>query len=308
MRGYQFCLAVAICALMALCFPALAAPQRVVSTFLCTDEYVFRLVPRARIAALSYEALDRRPVVSTIADAAQGVPVIRPSTETVLRLKPDLVVMYAGTNPRLHLSLRSLGVPVLDVPWANSLADVRRVTRMLGDKLGAPDRAAALLAEMDNKIAAARAAAPQPPVRTILYEPQGYATVVGVTEEVMQLAGLVNATPAAKLTRAGQLPVESVIAAAPELLILGGEERSGAARAYAVLHHPALKALAGRTHMEFAKLTPLLCPGPWSLDSAETLVKLGRAARTKNNLSSSAERNPQSGLREGKGTQVGPAK
>jgi iron complex transport system substrate-binding protein len=99
-----------------------------------------------------------------------------------------------------------------------------------------------------------------------------------------------------------------VIAAVPELLILGGEERSGAARAYSVLHHPALKALAGRTHMEFAKLTPLLCPGPWSLDSAETLVKLGRAARTKNNLSSSAERNPQSGLREGKGTQVGPAK
>ena len=58
-------------------------------------------------------------------------------------------------------------------------------------------------------------------------------------------------------------------------------QRSGAARAYAVLHHPALKALAGRTHMEFAKLTPLLCPGPWSLDSAETLVKLGRAARAR---------------------------
>jgi len=186
---------------------------------------------------------------------------------------------------------------VLDVPWANSLADVHAVTKMLGEKLGAADRAAALLAEMDNKIAAARRAAPRPPVRTILYEPQGYATVAGVTEEVMQLAGLVNAAPAAKLTRAGQLPVEAVIAAAPELLILGGEEGSGSARAYAVLHHPAFKALAGRTHMEFARLTPLLCPGPWSLDSAETLVKLGRSARS--TLSSPAERKTPSGLREG---------
>ena len=256
-------------------------PQRVVSTFLCTDEYVFRLLPRERIAALSWEALDRRPVVSTIADAAAGMPVIRPSAETVLQLKPDLVVMYAGTNPRLHLSLRRLGVAVLDVPWANSLADVRDVTRMLGDKLGAPERAKALIAAMDAKIALTRATAPRPPVRTILYEPQGYAAVQGVTDEVLRLAGLVNAAPAAKLTRAGQLPVESVIAAAPELLILGGEERSGAARAYTVLHHPALKALAGRTHMEFAKLTPLLCPGPWSLDSAETLVKLGHKARAK---------------------------
>jgi iron complex transport system substrate-binding protein len=279
MRFYQICVAAAICALTSLCVPALAAPQRVVSTFLCTDEYVFRLVPRGRIVALSYEAVDRKPVVSTIADAAKGMPVIRPSTETVLQLKPDLVVMYAGTNPRLHLSLSHLGVPVLDVPWANSVAEVRTVTKMLGDKLGAPDRAAALLAEMDKKIAAVRVGAPRPPVRTILYEPQGYATVQGVTEEVMQLAGLVNAAPAAKLTRAGQLPVEAVIAAAPELLVLGGEERSGSARAYTVLHHPAFKALAGRTHMEFAKLTPLLCPGPWSLDSAETLVKLGRAAR-----------------------------
>lgn len=275
-----FWLAAAAWLVTSLMVPVLAAPpHRVVSTFLCTDEYVFRLLPKGDIAALSYEAVDRKPVVSTIADAAAGMPVIRPSTETVLKMKPDLVVMYAGTNPRLHLSLEKLGVPVLDVPWANSLADVRRVTTMLGDKLGAPSRAAALLAEMDRKIAAAKAAAPHPPVTTILYEPQGYAAVQGVTDEVLQLAGLVNAAPAAKLTRAGQLPVEAVVAHPPELLILGGEERSGSAQAYTILHHPALKALQGRTHMEFASLTPLMCPGPWSLDAAPKLAQLGKRAR-----------------------------
>jgi iron complex transport system substrate-binding protein len=280
MRWCPKWLAAAIYAATSLILPAFAAPpHKVVSTFLCTDEYVFRLVPRERIAALSYEAVDRKPVVSTIVDAAAGIPVIRPSTETVLKLKPDLVVMYAGTNPRLHLNLQKLGVPVLDVPWANSLADVRAVTKMLGEKLGAPDRAAALLADMDRKIAAARRGASQPPVRTILYEPQGYATVQGVTEEVMQIAGLVNAAPPAQLTASGQMPVEAVVAAAPELLILGGEERSGSARAYAILHHPAFKALKGKTHMEFAGLTPLLCPGPWSLDSAAPLAELGRKAR-----------------------------
>ncbi len=258
--------------------PALAAPQRVVSTFLCTDEYVFRLLPRDRIAALSYEAVDRHPVVSTIADAARDMPVIRPSTETVLALKPDLVVMYAGTNPRLHLNLKKLGVPVLDVPWANSLADVRHVTQMLGDRFGTPDRARALLAEMDRRIADAKARAPRPPVRTILFEPQGYASVQGVTDEVMRLSGLVDAAPPGLLTRSGQLPVEAVIAAAPELLILGGEARSGSARAYAILHHPALRALDGSTHMEYANLTPLLCPGPWSLDSAQTLGAMARRA------------------------------
>jgi len=268
-----------LCAAAVIAGPAPAAPRRVVSTFLCTDEYVFRLLPRERIAALSWEATDRHPVVSTIADAAEHIRVIRPSTETVLALKPDLVVMYAGTNPRLRVNLRSAGVAVLDVPWANSLNDVRAVTAMLGAKFGTPNRARALLADMDRKIAAATARAPHPPVGAILYEPQGYASVEGVTDEIMRIAGAVNVAPAGAMTRTGRLPVEAVIAAAPELLILGGEARSGAARAYAVLHHPALAALGGRTTMAFANLTPLLCPGPWSLDSAETLGDLARQAR-----------------------------
>ena len=93
------------------------------------------------------------------------MPTIRPSAETVLNYRPDLVVMYAGTMPQLHAQLARIGVPVLDVPWANSLADVRSVTTMLGEKLGARDRARAMLVEMDAKIAAARAHAPHPPVR-----------------------------------------------------------------------------------------------------------------------------------------------
>src|SRR5665213_373234 len=81
--------------------PAASAPRKIVSTFLCTDEYVFRMVPRERIAALSFEAADRRPVVSTIADAVTRarIPTIRPSAETVMNYAPDLAVMYAGTMP-----------------------------------------------------------------------------------------------------------------------------------------------------------------------------------------------------------------
>src|SRR6185369_5849805 len=90
-------------------------PRRVVSTFLCTDEYVFRLVPRGHIAALSFEAGDRHPVVSTIANKVDGIAQIRPSAETVLRLKPDLVVMQIGALERLRLTLKTLGVPMLDL-------------------------------------------------------------------------------------------------------------------------------------------------------------------------------------------------
>ena len=172
--------------------PAFAVPQRIVSTFLCTDEYVFRMVPRARIAALSFEAGDRHPVVSTIADRVAGIPQIHPTTETVLNYDPDLVVLYAGTNTRLHAHLAEIGVPVLDVPWANSLADIRKVTRLVGDKLGARDRAEAMIAAMDATLALARAAAPKPPVRTLIYEANGYATAGNVLTELMAGAGLAD--------------------------------------------------------------------------------------------------------------------
>ena len=259
--------------------PVFGAPQRVVSTYLCTDEYVFRLVPRAHIAALSYLAGDRHPVVSTIAGRIGNIPLIRPSTESVLNLKPGLVVMYERTETRLRAQLLALGVPVVDVPWANSLADIRKIATMLGDRLGAPGEAKVLLAEMDRKIAAARATAPRTPVKAILYEPNGYVSSGGLTEEIMSLSGLSNAAPLSKLTRTGTLPVEQIVASAPELLILGGEARIGSAQAYKVLRHPALAALKGRTVTEYATLTPLLCPGPWSADAAQTFGDLARKTR-----------------------------
>jgi iron complex transport system substrate-binding protein len=273
MKALRLFAAILCCGLAAA--PLRAAPHRIVSTNLCTDEYVFRLMPRARIAGLSFEATDRHPVVSTIADAARGMPVIHPSTETVLALKPDLVAMYQFTMPQLHNSLARLGISILDVPWANSLADIRTITRMLGQKLGAPGKAEAMLSEMDRKIAAARTVALHPPVRAILYSPNGYAAIDAVTDEIMALSGVADATPAKLLTRRDDLPVESLIAAAPELLIMGQDR--GGSRAEAILDHPALKALDGRTAR--ASLLPLSCPGPWSLDAAKTFGDLARQAR-----------------------------
>ena len=272
-------LALAACALMSARSGAVEPPQRVVSTFLCTDEYVFRLVPRAHIAAMSFEAGDRHPVVSTIADKVGGITQIRPSTETVLNLHPNLVVMYESTMPRLHANLLALGVPVLDVPWANSIADIRRTTLMLGEKLGAQERAAALLAGMDAKLAAARASAQRAAVRTLLYEPNGYASTDPVTRGLMSIAGLVDAAPGMRPSRSGTIPVEAVIAASPDLLIFSGERSTADSHAVLIQHHPALASLEGRTYSTWASLLPLSCPGPWSADAALTFSDLGRKAR-----------------------------
>jgi len=267
------------CALVFFCNSGVAAPQRIVSTNLCADEYVFRLVPRSHIAALSFEAGDRHPVVSTIADQVAGIAQIRPSTETVLNYRPDLVVMFEGTDARLHADLRALGLRVLEVPYANSLADVRRTTQALGAALGASDRARAMLMAMDAQLALAREMAPRQSIRTLIYEPNGYATSGGVTEELMTIGGLADAAPGYAANRLGQVPVEEVVARAPELLILSGRRSDTDTHANLVQHHPALAALAGRSYAAWDPLTPLLCAGPWSAEAAVTFARLGQRAR-----------------------------
>lgn len=237
------------------------------------------MVPRAQIAALSFEAADRHPVVSTIADAVAkaGIKTIRPSAETVLDLAPDLVVMYAGTMPALRDQLARAHVAVLDVPWANSLAEVRKVTAMLGEKLDARVRARAMLAGMDAEIAQARAKAQAPPVRTLIYEANGYAGGGAMTDEIMALSGLSDVASTLGPTRLDTIPVETVLARAPELLILSGDRDMRNSRADLVPHHPALAALS--SYSAWTRLTPLLCPGPWSVDAAAAFTDLGAKAR-----------------------------
>jgi iron complex transport system substrate-binding protein len=259
--------------------PAIAAPQHIVSTFLCTDEYVFRLVPRERIAALSFLAADTHPVVSTIRDRVNGIRLTHGSAEDVMSLNPDLVVMYRGTNPRLKAQLMEAHIPFVEAAWANSLADVRAVTRDLGAALGVPQRATAMIAQMDEKLAAASSVALRPPVRTLIYEPNGYANSGGVSDDILRAAGLVDMAARMGQTRLGTIPVEAVVASPPELLVLNAQHEGAPSRGDLILRHPALRALPASTLVANVVLTPLLCPGPWSVDVAAPLVRLGRAAR-----------------------------
>lgn len=254
-----------------------APPQRVVSTNLCTDEYVFRLVPRNHIAALSYEATDRHPVVSTIADQARGIPTIHPSVETVITLHPDLVVMYAGTENRLRRALLAEHIPVLDVPWDNTLDDIRKTTKMLGGKLGAPREAAAMLARMDRTLADAQAKAPARKVRVLFYQPNGYVMSGFYVDQILSQLGGTDMAAALHPGRSGTVPVEQVLSDAPDLLLLGSNSDSSlAARP---LHHPALKALK-HTLITTLDTRALLCPGPWVADAAAPLgVQIRQAAR-----------------------------
>lgn len=276
MRGCHNLLGALLMAFAPACAHAL--PQRIVSTNLCTDEYLFRLVPATRIAALSELAGAMHPEVSNIAGRIGSIRRIRPNAEEVLNLRPDLVLLYAGVNPRLAVQLKAAGVRVFEVPWARSLAQVESVTRLLGQVLGVPGRAQALLAAMNQNLAAARQLAPRPPVRALILEPNAYAPSGTIIGALMGAAGLTNAVPALARSRQGTIPLEEVITARPALLILNQAKGSTPALADAALEDPALAELKGQTRIVRANLRGLLCAGPWLGRTALRLARLARAS------------------------------
>lgn len=128
-----------------------ATPQRVVSLDYCADQFVLKLVPRARILALSPDA-DKE--FSYMRAAAEGIPTVRPVAEDVLMLEPDLIIRSYGGGPRAVSFFENAGVSVLQVPFANNLDDIRAMILTLAEGLGAPESGAEVVAQMDERLAA----------------------------------------------------------------------------------------------------------------------------------------------------------
>ena len=126
-------------------------PKNVVSLDYCADQFVLKLLPRDRILAVSPDAhLD----FSYMRDSVDGLRQVRPVAEDVLALQPDLIVRSYGGGPRAVTFFERAGVPVLQVPFANNLDDIRTTILFLADELGASEQGQELVAEMDQRLAA----------------------------------------------------------------------------------------------------------------------------------------------------------
>lgn len=239
--------------------PVLTSPARaggVVSLNLCTDDFLVLLAP-GRIAALS--PLARDPALSVVAAAARRLPWVRADAEAVLALHPDLVLAGPfGAQTTLAVLARSgLRVELTRLP--SDFAAIRAETRRLAALLGVPARGAALLAEMDARLAAIP---PHPPLRALALEPRGYAAAPDSLEgAVLRAAGLIDAGSGARLG------LEAIVAHPPDLLVVM-QAPAFPSLATDLLRHPALAGIPRRS-IPPALLT---CGGPWTALAVQMLA------------------------------------
>jgi iron complex transport system substrate-binding protein len=220
---------------------AAAVPQRVVSLHLCADQLMLKLADRSQIAAVTRIA--SQPAYSVVAEEAAGIPAIAGTAEEVVAFAPDLVFagpLSARSTVRI---LRSLGYRLIDLDLVQDFAGIRRQVREVAAALGHPDRGERMVAGIDARLAAWPAPTPGERKLAIVYQANGFTPGPGsLAHEVLVAAGFENLSARLGLGSLGRLPLERLIASAPQVIVTNDTRRSPAL-AYGVLTHAALRHL-----------------------------------------------------------------
>ncbi len=219
LRLWIICLAIvlAACGARQSVGTAQEAPRQqggIISLDFCADQYLLKLGDRAQIGALSP---DSQKSFSLLAEAANGLPTIRPRAEIILAAKPASVIRSYGGDAALLRQLERTGVTIIQIPHADSLDSIRTAIIDTGAALRQRQKTKALINDYDGKLA--NAYRPMSG-KTALYITSKGAVAGGNTliGELISHAGFTNIAP----RRSWQMvPMEQLARETPALLITG---------------------------------------------------------------------------------------
>lgn len=271
--------------------------MRVVSINLCTDQLVVDLVPRDRIAGLSRLAAD--PVLSAVSDRVDGIKLLRGRAEEVLALRPDVVLTTAYSTPEVVALLRRLGVRVEVIDMASDLDGVRSAIRSVAAAVGEAARGETVIADFDRRIAAARPDSPHRPT-ALAYQVNSLTAVPGgLLDAALTAAGFANLAHVRKLGPAGRLPLETLIAKAPDLVVLAHDPEQFRTVTADNLRHRAFQSLLDRRRHVHVPMPLWLCGTP---ALATAIEALGRERAALMRASVSAGHDPLISAKDAVGT------
>jgi iron complex transport system substrate-binding protein len=236
---------------LALAAPAEAAPRKVASLNLCTDELLLMLAEPRQIASVTH--LAQKPEETPLWRRARLYRKNDGSLVSVAGLKPDLVLtMGGGARDRVRLAER-LGMEVLDLPFPQSLTDIKTSIAKAAAALGRAHAGRLLIARIDELERTA-------PARTVdtIWLGGGGRTVAaqGLAADWMRLAGFRQ-----RAVQGDRVSLEQLLLRPPRLL-LRSDYRSGQySSEQRWLSHPLARATK-RSRTLVTDGRPWTCMGP----------------------------------------------
>lgn len=217
-----------------------AKPQRIVSLNLCADQLLLQLAKPSAIASLTHLSVD--PELSHLAEKAGVYPLNYGSTEEILRFNPDLIIAGSFTARPAVAYLKKKGYRVVELEIPKDIRSMRRQFLQVADLLGERQKAEQQLWEMDQRIEQVKINEAGNRLVAAVYYANGFtAGRASIVTEVLNRAGFENLSARSGISSFGFYPLEKLIEAAPDLLILGSYNKDRHSLAQKMLDHPALK-------------------------------------------------------------------
>jgi iron complex transport system substrate-binding protein len=215
MRVFVFASAISFAALPGF-EAAEAAPRRVASLNLCTDELLLTLATPGQIASVTH--LSKSEAETPLWRQARPIRANDGSLLSVAPLRPDLVLtMGGGAHDRVRIA-QKLGIRVLDLSFPQSIADIEASIAGVAAALGRPAAARPYL----TAIAQLRRTAPRRGTDAVWLGGGGRSVgAKSLSAEWMRLAGL-----AQRPLAGDRVSLEQLLVRAPAVL-LRSDYRSG---------------------------------------------------------------------------------
>jgi len=221
--------------------PSLAADQpRVASMNVCTDQLLISLADPAQIVGLSRYSRDAWQ--SFAAADARRYPILSGGAEDILVLKPDIVVASLFDKRSTRELLKAQGLHLAEFSVPRNLAEVKAQIREMGEIVGHPDRAAAEIAQLDAAMARARQAVTDKHYSVLPLSRRGWVSGRdSLVSSLLTETGLFNAASDLGVATGGFAPLEAIVNAKPDFLLVSeaGDRAEDDGRAF--LLHPALE-------------------------------------------------------------------
>jgi iron complex transport system substrate-binding protein len=199
-----------------------AAPRRVVSLNMCTDELLLLLAAPEQVASVTH--LARSPHEFAFWRTARRYAANDGSVGSVAGMRPDLIVTMGGMARDRERLARRLDADLLVLPFPTSLDDIERSITTLAERLGREERGRQFVAALRRL----RGARPNAGIPALFLSGGGEAHAPGsLGAQWLELAGV-----AAPDDLGGRVAAERMLVSPPSIAIRSDYRRSQTSRGH----------------------------------------------------------------------------
>lgn len=243
----------------------------IVSLNPCADQLLLALVPAERVAAISHYSQDPR-ATSIPLDVARRFRTTAGTAEEVIALAPDLVVATSFTAPATRAAFERAGLRTLYLGSPTTVAASKAQIGEVAEAVGTPVRGRALNARIDAALAGTKSADAR--VSALLFIGGDLANGGGtLLDEMMAHTGLRDAAADYGVAFTGRLPVETIVARPPALIL----SPDGGGRT-AAMRRRLLRATGAATREVLFARALINCGGPTIPSALRRLAAIRRGA------------------------------